>query len=175
MNKKPSFFQRLTGRTDQDDRDLYEEEDDFYTRDERDTREYRDSRETRSIEQRQSASTWMEEVVTDGELAVDIFQTPQEIIVQTMVPGVQRDDLDISLSRDSITIKGHRKEEHIVSEQDYFHRELYWGTFSRAVALPHEVDIEGAEANISNGLLTIKLPRVDKGRQTKLKIKSSDK
>ena len=89
-----------------------------------------------------------------------------------MIPGVRKDEMDISISRDSITIRGSRKEEKNISEDDYVVRELYWGTFSRTVMLPHEVDIEHAEAMESQGLLTIKLPRVDKERQAKLKIKS---
>jgi HSP20 family protein len=119
-----------------------------------------------------AGSQWLEEQAGDGELSVDVYQTPDEIIVKAMIPGVRKDEMDISISRDSITIRGSRKEEKNISEDDYVVRELYWGTFSRTVMLPHEVDIEHAEAVENQGLLTIKLPRVDKERQAKLKIKS---
>ncbi len=118
------------------------------------------------------SSTWMEDQAGEGELSLDVYQTPDEIIVRAMIPGVRKDDMDIAISRDTITIRGSRKEEKNISEEDYVVRELYWGTFSRAVRLPHEVDIEHAEATENQGLLTIKLPRVDKDKQAKLRIKS---
>lgn len=121
---------------------------------------------------RQIASTWNEEPSGEGELSLDVFQTPDEIIVRAMIPGVRKDDMDISISRDSITIKGTRKEDKIIADQDYVVRELYWGAFSRTVQFPHEVDIEHAEATENQGMLTIKLPRIDKDRQAKLRIKS---
>ena len=81
-----------------------------------------------------------------GELTVDVFQTGTDVIIKTMVAGVKKDDLDISLSRDMVTIKGKREEDRTISDDDYFHRELYWGSFERTVVLPHEVDVESAEA-----------------------------
>lgn len=117
-------------------------------------------------------SQWMEEAAGEGELSVDVYQTADDIIVRAMIPGVRKDDMDISISRDSITIRGNRKEDKNIDDRDFVIRELYWGAFSRTVRLPHEVDIEHAEATENQGLLTIKLPRVDKERQTKLRIKS---
>lgn len=117
-------------------------------------------------------SSWMEEQAGEGELSVDVYQTPDDIIVRTLVPGVRKEDMDISISRDSITLRGSRREEKTIADQDYMVQELYWGSFSRTVRLPHEVDIERAEAVENQGVLTIKLPRIDKDRQTKLRIKS---
>ncbi len=154
--KKRSFFERLTGSVDlEDDFELEEEE-------------LAKKEKTLGVD----GSAWGEENSGEGELAVDVYQTPDEVVVRTMIPGVKKEDIDISLSRDMLTIKGTRREERTVQEQDYFHRELYWGAFNRTIQLPHEVDIEHAEASENQGLLTVKLPRVDKGRQTKLKIKS---
>lgn len=109
----------------------------------------------------------------DGELAVDVYQTPDDIVIKTMVAGVRPDDLDISITRDMVTIKGNREESHEVDEGDFFHKELYWGTFSRTVLLPQEIDVEGAEASEKHGLLILKLPKIDKDRKTKLKVKSN--
>ena len=108
----------------------------------------------------------------EGELYIDMYQTPDNIIIRTMIPGVKKEDLDIALSRDAITVRGKRMEESRIADENYYHQELYWGTFSRTVTLPHEVDIEGAEATEKDGVLTVSLPRIDKGRQTKLKVKS---
>ncbi len=187
--KKRSFFERLTGSINIDEEELEQEEEaEGRTELRAEQKEARfgpknrgtfgrettrDSlRDTDRSEIRQTASTWNEEPAGEGELSLDVYQTSEDIIVRTMIPGVRKDDMDISISRDSITIKGSRKEERIIPDQDYVVRELYWGTFSRTVAFPHEVDIEHAEATENQGMLTIKLPRIDKDRQAKLRIKS---
>jgi HSP20 family protein len=122
-------------------------------------------------ESRQAINAWEEEQIDEGELAVDVYQNVNEIIIKTMVAGVRPEDLDVSISRDMVTIKGRRENERMINEGDYFHRELYWGTFSRTVVLPQEIDVDTAEAVEKHGLLIIKLPKLDKNRQTKIKVK----
>ncbi len=112
-----------------------------------------------------------EESETDGELTVDVYQTADLIIVKSMIAGVRPEDLDISITRDAITIHGHREEEKVAREEDYFARELYWGSFSRTIQLPEEIDVDEAEAVEKHGLLILKLPKLDKKRQSKLKVK----
>ena len=109
----------------------------------------------------------------EGQLAVDMCQTPSEIIIKTMVAGVKPEDLDISITRDMVTIRGKRVEIYDSADNDFFHKELYWGAFSRTIILPAEVEIEEAEASEKHGLLTLVLPKIDKNRQSKLKIKTS--
>ncbi len=108
----------------------------------------------------------------EGELSVDVYQTPSEIIIEAMVAGVKPEDLHLSITRDMVTIKGRREGNSQVSGDDYFYKELYWGSFSRTILLPHEVEIEDAEAVEKHGLLIVRLPKIDKARQTKLKVKS---
>jgi HSP20 family protein len=108
---------------------------------------------------------------TEGQLTVDIYEQGNSIIIQSAVAGTDPDDLDITLTHDMITIKGTRKQVEEVKEDNYFYRELYWGSFSRSVILPEEVDSDKAEASIKNGILTIKLPKKTRGGQ-KLKVKS---
>jgi HSP20 family molecular chaperone IbpA len=108
----------------------------------------------------------------EGELSVDVYQTATEIIIEAMVAGVKPEDLHLSITRDMVTIKGRRDGNTSVSHDDYFYKELYWGTFTRTILLPHEVEIEEAEAVEKHGLLIIRLPKIDKARQTKLKVKS---
>ena len=114
---------------------------------------------------------WFDDEPEEGQLTVDLFQTPTEIIIKSMVAGVKPEDLDISITRDMVTIKGKRETERFVKEEDYFHQELYWGSFSRTIMLPAEVEVEEAEAVEKHGLLIIKLPKIDKNRQTRLKVK----
>jgi HSP20 family molecular chaperone IbpA len=109
---------------------------------------------------------------TDGELALDVYQTPSDIIVQTFVAGVKPEDLEINITRDMITIRGKRQESHKVQKDDFFSQELYWGSFSRTVSLPQEVEPDEAEAIERHGLLTIRLPKIDKNKKSNLKVKS---
>ncbi len=115
---------------------------------------------------------WMEEEASEGQLMVDMYQNPNEIVIQTMVAGVRPEDLSVSIGRDMVTVKGRREAQKNVNDEDFFYKELYWGTFSRTILLPHEIDVDHAEAFEKNGLLTLTLPKIDKARQTKLKIKS---
>lgn len=116
--------------------------------------------------------TWKDDEEVGGELSVDVYETPTNIIIKALIAGVKKEDLDISLSRDMVSIKGSRVSESTIDESDYFHKELYWGSFARTVLLPQEVDVDKAEAFEDKGLLTLKLPKVDKGRQAKIRVKS---
>ncbi len=119
-----------------------------------------------------SSEAWFDdESVEEGQLTVDLYQTPTEIVIKSMVAGVKPEDLDIAITRDMVTIKGKRETERFIKEEDYFHQELYWGSFSRTIMLPAEVEVEEAEAVEKHGLLIIKLPKIDKNRQTRLKVK----
>ena len=115
---------------------------------------------------------WMEEEAEEAQLTVDVYQTPTDIIVQTMAAGVKPEDLQIEIGRDMITIKGRREENKTISEDNYFIQELYWGAFSRTILLPQEVEPEEAEAVEKHGLLIIKLPKIDKTKKANLKVKS---
>ncbi len=108
----------------------------------------------------------------EGQLTVDMWQTPNDITIQAIVGGVKPEDLDVSISHDMVTIRGKREKAKEVSGPDYFYQELYWGLFSRSILLPQEIDTDEAEATIKNGLLTIKLPKLDKSRIQKLKVKN---
>lgn len=163
---RPSFFQRLTGGLRDDDEAAISKMDEV-------NRKSLDKIEQGMNDIWKDDDVEDEPVAVEGQLAIDVFETATEIIVRTMIPGVRKEDIDISLSRDLLTIRGERKNETRISDDSYHYQELYWGTFSRTVKLPHEVDIERAEASESQGMLTLRLPRVDKERQTKLKVKTA--
>ena len=118
----------------------------------------------------EGTSSWNEEA-SDAQLTVDLYQTPTEIIVQTMVAGVKPEDLDINIAREMVTIKGTRHKHAEIREEDFFSKELYWGSFSRSVLLPQEIEVEKAEAGLKNGMLTIRLPKVNKEKNQSLKVK----
>ncbi len=108
----------------------------------------------------------------EGQLPVDVHQTGSDIVIRAFVAGVRPDELNISISRDRVEIEGSRMEREQVSNPDYFTRELFWGSFSRLIMLPQEVDVESCSASAKDGLLTIILPKLDKARQTKLRVKA---
>ncbi len=117
--------------------------------------------------------SWVdEESDKEAELTIDVYQTPEMVIVKSMIAGVRPEDLDVSITRDSITLRGKREEERISSEGDYLVQELYWGSFSRTISLPEEIDVDEAEAIEKHGLLILKLPKLDKKRHSKLKVKT---
>lgn len=108
----------------------------------------------------------------EGQLPVDVHQTANDIILRAFVAGVRPDELNISISRDMVEIEGSRMEREQVSGPDYFTRELFWGSFSRTILLPQEVDVDASSASAKDGLLTIILPKLDKAKQTKLRVKA---
>jgi uncharacterized protein (DUF305 family) len=121
---KRSFFERLTGtvRMDEEERDLSPT---------------KKSSPSRSASQ--EVESWLEkETNEEGELTVDVYQTPEMIVIKSMIAGVRPEDLDVSITRDMVTIRGKREEERVAKEEDYFARELYWGSFSRTIQLPEE-------------------------------------
>ena len=161
MKDKRSFFERLTGAVNPQDVDTDE------------TSEVRHFSASGRSAGRKSAEIAEEILPEEGELTVDVYQTPDDILVKTIVAGVRPEDLDISITRDMVTIRGSRQESSEVNDGDYFHKELYWGTFSRTILLPQEIDVDASEAGEKHGLLTLKLPKLDKSRQTKLKVRSN--
>lgn len=109
----------------------------------------------------------------DGELTVDIYDNGDAIIIQSTVSGVKPEDLDISITTDSITIRGKRKQTEEIREEDYYYKELFWGAFSRSIILPEEIEEGEAEANLKHGLLSIRLPKKKRNTVQKLKVKVS--
>ena len=96
--------------------------------------------------------------IPEGQLSVDIFREGDTLIIRSPVAGARLADLDISVHGDLLTIRGTRSMQETISEQDWFHRECYWGIFSRSIILPLDVYPEKAEASLQEGLLTIRLP-----------------
>lgn len=152
---KRSFFERITGTVSLKNRSS-------------------DFEEEVAVEQTpaETFNQWGAEEVPEGELAVDVYQTSDSIVIQAMVAGVASEDLSVSVTREMVTIKGKREAPKGVSGDNYFYQELYWGAFSRTILLPAEVETEDVEATEKHGLLSIKLPKIDKDRKQTIKIKS---
>ena len=150
--KKRSLLQRLSGSPREDD---YGFDDDY-------------------VEERRPAEAASAPVNdrAEGHLPVDMYQTPTDLVIRTFVAGVRPEDMNVSISRDVVVIEGSR-EERGEAGPEFFNQELFWGAFSRTIMLPQEVDVDAATAASKDGLLTITLPKLDRARQTKLRVKSS--
>ncbi len=146
------------------------EKDSFFDRITRTIRGGKSEEQTKSTTQKSWTAT---ENNGDGaQMAVDVYQTPTEIIVLAMIAGVKPEDLDVNITREMVVIKARREEPHSPEKERYIHKELYWGSFDRTIVLPDEVDANESEAVEKHGLLIIKMPKINKNHSKTLKIKS---
>ncbi len=186
MSKKPSFLERLTGvleeeenekasspvsvDDDEDEMDEPQEE----PEEEKKPEEKPKAKKSKKIsapaekEEEKPSQDWLPD--SEGQLTIDVYQTPTDIVIKSTIAGVSPEDLDITITNDMVTIKGRRAKDEVVSEGDYYYQECYWGAFSRSVILPVDVEAEKAEAGMKNGILTIKLPKIEKIKTKKIKV-----
>lgn len=114
---------------------------------------------------------WQEE--SEGQLTVDVYQTDAEIVIKSTIAGVDANDLDVNIANDMVTIKGKREDSIEKEAKDYYYQECYWGSFSRSIILPVDVEAENAQAGLKNGILTIRLPKAEKVKTRKIKVLGS--
>jgi len=107
----------------------------------------------------------------EGQLAIDVFQTEKELVIQSAVAGIKLKDLDISIEKDRLAIKGKREKQVEDKEINYFYQECYWGPFSREIILPAEVDPSKAQATFKEGILTIRMPKIEREKKKKIEVK----
>ncbi len=144
-----------------------EEPEEEYAEEER----YQDSHDSDDSQDGQDETTEEEEDEEPG-LAIDMYESDNELVIQSMIAGITPENLHISITRNAVTIRGRRNEPQGIPDEHYITRELYWGSFSRLIELPYEINTEGAEAIEKYGLLIIRLPRLDTERTAELKVKS---
>lgn len=106
----------------------------------------------------------------EGELAIDVYQTENELVIQAAVAGVKIEDLDISIEKDVLAIKGCR-EKPFEEKGDYFTQECFWGPFSREIILPVEIDPNQTIAKMKEGVLTIRIPKILREKKRKIIVK----
>lgn len=103
--------------------------------------------------------------------AVDMYQTDTDVVVKASLPGMKSEDVDISVTGDVITLKGEHREEHETSEENYFRKEMRYGSFTRALPIPVPVDVDKAEAEFQDGVLTVKMPKTEESKPKTVKVK----
>lgn len=108
----------------------------------------------------------------EGQLVIDVYQTDSDIVIKSTIAGVKTEDLEMTIVDNTITVKGVRKKDSSIYQGDYYYQEIYWGSFSRSVILPVDVDADKTRAAIKNGVLTIKVPKIEKSKIKTIKIKT---
>lgn len=173
MNKKPSFLERLTGAMEEENEketDVEIQEEDLEEEKPMEKLKMKKPKKINIAAQPLPKETddWLPEA--EGQLTIDVYQTPSEIIIKSTIAGVNPSDLDVTITNDMVTIKGKREKDEEIQTDDYYYQECYWGSFSRSVILPVDVEAEKAEASMKNGILTIRLPKIEKIKTKKIKV-----
>jgi len=117
------------------------------------------------------ASWFVDNDEDEGHLAIDVYQTPDSLVVKSTIAGAKPENIEVLVTGDMLTIKGERQMQEEVDYNDYLYRECYWGKFSRTVVLPVAVEEKGVAAKLDNGILTVVLPKAKREQEVKIKVK----
>lgn len=114
---------------------------------------------------------WLEEEQeVEGQLAVDVFQTKENVVIKAPIAGVDPKALEVAIAEDVVTIRGERVDDSVVERENYYVQECYWGAFSRSIIMPVSVNADKAEASLKNGVLSISIPKVIQDKIKKIKV-----
>ncbi|MDI6890346.1 MAG: Hsp20/alpha crystallin family protein [Thermodesulfovibrionales bacterium] len=102
--------------------------------------------------------------------SVDVFEEGDEVVVKAELPGMRKEDLDVKLTEDTITISGEKKKEEKVEKKDYYRLERSYGSFTRSFRLPAEVQTEKAAAKFKDGVLEIRILKTEEAKKKERKI-----
>ena len=105
-------------------------------------------------------------------IPLDVYQNANEVVVKASLPGIKSEDVEISITGDTLTIKGEAKEEKEIKKEDYFCQEQSYGTFSRSVVLPADLKFDDIEATLEDWVLTLSIPRAEEKKPRTIKIKT---
>ena len=106
---------------------------------------------------------------------VDVFEKGDKFVVKAEVPGMKEDDIHVSVEGDMLTIRGEKKTESEIKEEDYYRSEHSYGSFFRSVALPSTIDASKIEAEYENGVLEVTLPKKPEVKPKKVAVKKKEK
>lgn len=191
--QKKSFFEKLTGikKVESEDEMEIEEEipqnqDAFTSRYEQQEENYefpeqqqvdergfgeREHQEPIRQLQHQPQSEQGQDIESEGQLTIDVYQTDDDIVIKSTIAGVKPEDLDVNINNDMVTVRGERKQDEDIDPENYYYQECYWGPFSRSVILPVEIIADKTEATMKNGILTLRLPKADTTKSKKIQVR----
>jgi HSP20 family protein len=110
-----------------------------------------------------------------GAPTLDVYQTPNEVVVKAALPGLKPEDVSIDITGETLTIKGEHKAEQEIKREDYLYQERRYGSFSRSVVLPSELKPDKAEATMEDGVLTLTIPKAEEVKPKKISVKAKEK
>ena len=110
-----------------------------------------------------------------GSPTLDVYQTPNEVVVKAALPGLKPEDVSIDITGETLTIKGESKAEQEVKEENYLYQERRYGAFSRSVVLPSGLKSDKAEAAMKDGVLTFTIPKAEEVKPKAIKVKAKEK
>ena len=119
-------------------------------------------------EPQEKPEDWLD---SEGQLAVDVFQTDEDLVIQAPIGGMKVEDLDVIIEEEVVTIKGNRKNPFTGKPSGHFIEECYWGPFSRQIILPLDTDGARADASMKEGILTIRIPKILREKKRKVSIR----
>jgi HSP20 family protein len=105
-------------------------------------------------------------------MAVDMYETDDNVVVKTAVPGVKAEEIDVSITGDTLTIKAETKEDEEIKRDNYLRRERRYGSYCRSVTLPGGLKTDEAEADYSDGILTLTLPKAEEVKPKSIEVKT---
>lgn len=126
-------------------------------------------RQAQNGEAKEGNEEWLNDF--EGQLNIDMYQTKDNVIIKSTIAGVRPEDIDITVANDMVTIKGARRKDENIPQDDYFYQECYWGNFSRSVIIPVDIESESIEADLKDGILTVIIPKAAKAKTKKVKVK----
>lgn len=174
--KKKSIWSKLTGVEDEEINDTEEigqkpEDNDYSENSKADFRQ----EETDKRKKETDKEEWAEgDENYEGQLSVDVYQTSNSIVIKSTIAGVKPEDVDVAIENDMLTIRGQRKIDEEIAEENYFYQECYWGGFSRSIILPVEVVTDKIDAALKDGVLTVTLPKAKKSKGISIRVKREE-
>jgi len=163
---KKSFFERLTGATKEELFESYSEEK-IAPKKVKLENSPKTKKSKKSIQK--PSPEWPSD--EEGELMIDVYQTENDIVIKSTIAGASSKDIEVSITNDMITIRGTRQRDETVPQEKYYYQELYWGPFSRSIILPVDVNADKAKASIKDGILTVRLPKIEKLKTKTIQVK----
>lgn len=103
--------------------------------------------------------------------AVDVYEEKDDIVVKAELPGMEKSDIEVNLADSQLTLKGEKKKEEKIEEENYFRSERSYGAFVRSVQLPTEVQADKVKAAFKNGILEVRLPKTEEAKRKEIKVK----
>ena len=110
----------------------------------------------------------------EASLSVDMYETEENVVVKTAIPGVKADDIQVSVTGDTLTVRAETKEEEEVKQENYLRRERRFGSYCRSVTLPGGLKADEADADYSDGILTLTFPKAEEVKPKTIEVKTKE-